>query len=244
MTAATNITPWKLPRDHPAPAALQIGFQSHAAGEPAIPGIVRLAIDLSRNISLDGQGLPSCSLELLRSTDFSPRTTCTRSLVGRGAVTSEIKLPGKAPVMVTGRLLAFYSSNQRGEHILARVVTGEPLPLAYVLPFMIVPQRGRFATRLLIRRMRLIQGICAPAHPYCFGNPYTLEGVYGHIAAFDLTLQRRFRYRGKSRSFLSASCDIPPELPLFVLPWARVALNYEGGGLAQQITVEMCQGRG
>jgi hypothetical protein len=203
-----------------------------------------MAIDLSRRITLDGKGLPSCSLQQLRSSYFDSGGTCAGSLVGRGAVTSEITLPGRAPVMVTGRMLAYYASDGGSEHILGRVVTGEPLRLTYVLPFTILPQRGSFATRLLIRKMRAIRGKCASGHPYCFGGPYSLEEIYGHIAALELNLQRRFKNRGEQHSFVSASCSMPAQLPLFTVRWARVTLGYQGGFKLQQAPPQMCQARG
>jgi len=112
---------------------------------------------------------------------------------------------------------------------MARVRTGAPLPLIYVIPFKIAKGPGAFGTSLVVRRMRAITGICI--HPNCF-SPYTLKGVYSRISKLQLSLHRRFHHDSTKESFLSARC---PARSGVAIPLASVSLDY--GSTAMGATV-------
>lgn len=230
MTASAAIAPTRLPRARRAPATLSMGFTSEDPSSQTIPELRQVELEVSRDFELRTAGLPSCPLARLRSAYSNARQACAGSLVGHGSVTSEITLPGREPVVVSGRLLAYFSSpRQRGPYVLAQVTTGEPLPLTYVIPFEIDKAKGPFGASLVARHMNLLQGICVQAHPDCFSDPYELTGVYGHISKFELSLHRVFTHAGKKRSFLSGRCPAPGKAPVPSFPLTQTNLAYATG---------------
>jgi hypothetical protein len=222
-----ELTPIKLPRSQPASATLLMHFTSSSVETPELE---RIDLEISRFVSFQASGLPSCSLAKLYSSSVNARDACAQSLVGHGSVTSAIAVPGQAPVVVSGHLLAFYALAQGEPRILAQVTTGEPLPLVYVIPFTMTRAARPFGTDLLVtrRRMRAIAGKCAPGHPNCFApSPYTLVGVYSHISSFSMSLHRLYQRRDKRESFVSAECPVPRSSSGLGFPLLRVRLKYD-----------------
>jgi hypothetical protein len=200
------------------PASLHVGFTSKAV-DGTTPALSEIEFGVSRVVELHTDGLPSCSFAELYSAVESPGHSCAKSLVGHGIVDSEIALSGEEPVNVEGHLSAFYVLRKEGRFILARVRTGAPMPLIYVIPFKIVKQReGAFGTYLVVHGMRAITGICI--RPNCF-SPYTLRGVYSRISRLELSLHRPYRHGAERDSFLNARC------PKKSFPLAFFALHYD-----------------
>jgi hypothetical protein len=229
MTASGKLLPAKLPRSGMAPATLRVGFTSYPINEAAVPDLSSIEIGLSRRVTLETAGLPSCSLSKLRSAYVNARQACSRSFVGHGSVTSEVTLPGQAPVVITGHLLAFYALAEGRPRVLAQVTSGEPLALTYVIPFEIAAAEAPFGASLVVRQMSHLQGICAVGHPNCFEDPYGLEGVYGHISSFKMSLHRIFSGAGSRRSFVNAGCPVPGRRSVGNFPLVRVDLRYTTG---------------
>ena len=243
ILSEATLTPRKLPRSPPAPATLLMQFQMPSVEGPSAE-LDRIDLEVSRHVSFQTSGLPSCSLMKLYSSNA--REACAQSLVGHGHVTSEIAVPGQAPVVVSGHLLAFYAFAQGEPRILAQVTTGEPLPLVYVIPFTMARAARPFGTDLLVPRSRMttIAGKCVPGYPNCFApNPYTLVGVYSHILAFSMSLHRLFRAGGRPESFVSAECPAPPEFSGAGFPLLGVRLRFNFGlvpGLLEEVTRTPC----
>jgi len=227
MTASGEVLPHNLPRGSFAPAALRLGFTSAAVdGSPELAGI---AFDLSRMVRFDTAGLPSCPAAALYAPRVSARRVCADSFVGTGSVASQIAPPGQAPAAVSGALEAFYSRSGGQPRILARVVTGDPLPLTYVIPFEIV-ERGQSAPSLVVTRMDRLQGQCRAPRGGCFGQPYALEGVYSRIESLKMSLHR----------LVAARCPAPGRQPAAMLPLGRVSLSYAAGGTLSAPLVQRC----
>ncbi len=153
-----SIVPSTLPRAQRAPVTVRVGFTSAPAGG-RVPKLSSLALQITRNVAIQAKGLPSCPLGELFSSYADPATVCRNSLIGHGVVTSEIILPGQTPAVATGKLLAFYSVGEGGPRVLADVRTETP-PLNYVIPFELEKAHGPFGTRLVVHKMRTINGIC------------------------------------------------------------------------------------
>jgi hypothetical protein len=247
VLAMGTVSPAKLPRSGQAPVTLRMGFQSSPIGG-LVPELDKISFEVTRHVELSAEDWPqSCSPAKLYSPQVDARRACAGSLIGHGSVTSEITVPGQAPVNVTGRLLAFYASAGGRPRILAQVTTGEPLPLVYVIPFTIEPAAGSYGTTLAVsqERMRAINGRCASGHPNCFGpDPYTLEGVYGHISRLSMSLHRVVPQRGRGLSFVEGGCPVPPDFSTGVFDLLRISLGYADGTGASLVVYAACRALG
>lgn len=227
-TVTTAIVPAKLPRSQPIPITLRIGFTSKAINSSETPELSKISLEISRNVTFQTAGLPSCPISRLFSYG-NARQTCARSLVGHGSVVSEVTLPGKAPATIDGHLMAFYNdeglSTRSNPHILAQVTSGGEKPFIYVLPFQIERTARAFGTRLIVRHMRRVLG--KPV----YSGAYQFRGVYGHISKFELSLHRLFRRHGKRESIVSTDCPRPdhPMIDVPFFPLVRVSFAYASG---------------
>lgn len=224
----SEIFPTRLTRSQPAPITLRIGFSSKAKNRPETPELSQVSLELSRRVAFQTEGLPSCPLARLLSSYRNARHICAGSLVGHGFVVTEVSLPGKAPIRIDGRLLAFYNEEglgtQSNPYILAQVITGGEEPLTYVLPFQIERTPGAFATRLIIHHMLSVRG------KPLYGGAYQLRGIYGRISSFEITLHRLFRRHGKRESLVSTDCPDPhPTIDEPLFPPVKVTLEYANG---------------
>ncbi|MGN6274490.1 MAG: hypothetical protein ACTHNP_00990 [Solirubrobacterales bacterium] len=218
-----SFAPEALPRAGAAPISLKLGFEV-AAEEGVQSSIESIAIDISRRIVLRGKGLPSCPPLTLLSEYGAAE--CPKSLVGHGRVVSEIRERGGEPVIVNGKLRAYYSFAHKVPQILALVQTGPPMDLSYVIPFQIIRQKGTYRTRLFVHNMRHVYGICLGVG--CYWGTYGLNGIYTRISDFELSLHRRFFAEGQRRSFVSAGCAVPGKQRGLSFPLARVTLGFDG----------------
>jgi hypothetical protein len=209
-TVRAALLPRRLPRANQGPAALRFDFTSRAANPPGVPQLGAISFDLSRHLSLDTSGIRSCPLRALYRT---ARNVCRGSVLGHGAVDSELRLEGEE-AQVEGTMTAFYGRDEGQPRILGRVrVSHGPEEVIYVLPFRIDEMRGRFGTKLAIPEMPHITGIITRgARVYSF--PYG----YGRISRFTLSLNRH--------GFVTASCPAPKRSGGLNFQLMRATLDY------------------
>lgn len=236
--ASAGVTPIALPRDGFAPAQLRVAFKSIPAAGAPTPELRRIALEIGEQVRF-GSGLPSCPLVKL----YEKANPCPQSVVGHGTVASEITPPGGQPTAAKGTLVAYFNQTHRQSRVLARVETGKPLSLTYVIPFSIKPAAGLYGSELVVARMRRIVGKCTASHPNCFAQPYTLKGVYGHISDFRMVLARDLSTGAGRRSFVEASCPAEPGHNDAVLAVMRATLTYADGSEGNGVVPQFCKVR-
>ncbi len=220
-----DIAPSKLPRFEPAPVSVQLGGKIKGADAADPPVLKRIVLDINRHGVLQAKGLAKCSLAKLNSVS-SPeaRSVCGDALVGHGNVTSRVTLPGQDAFASNGPLLAFNGVHKGRPAIFAQVATGAPLPLTYVIVFEVTKTSGTFGTRLT-------------------GTLPSIASEYGYISAFDLSLSRRYAYRGQSLSYASADCPAPAGFPGASFPLAKVSYEFTSGRKLGATLVRECKVR-
>jgi hypothetical protein len=222
-----EISPKKLPRHGSAPVRVSVSAEiaSTRKGKNP-PQLQRIEIAINRHGILDPTGLPTCEVE-----DIQPATTenaleaCRGSLVGHGSFSARVLLPEQAPFPSTGRIYAFNGTYKGRPAILAHVYGTNPAPTSITLPFTISRSGGAFATTLRASLPRV-------------------TSEWGYVTGLELTLDRRYVYRGRVRSFVSASCPAPPNLPGAVFSFARARFGFEGRTVSPPPLVRNCKARG
>lgn len=236
VDAGGGTEPSPLPRGEAVPIALDVRFESIEPHEGSAPSLNRIAIELSRRVSVDTTGLPSCPLHELYATAAVVAEECGRSRLGSGSVRQEIPIGGAA-IPVEGTLTAYLGSDRGAPMVLARVETAEPAPLVYVIPFAIERSSTTGRTSLVAHQMRTLRGVCPAGQPNCFADPYGVKDIYSRISRLQLHLKRAFRHAGTARSLLSASCPASRRHPRGRFALAEVALRYSNGArIERQIT--------
>jgi hypothetical protein len=219
-----SLAPKALPRSQPAPVALRVAGDFRATRGAPLPQLQMISIAFNSNAGrLYDSGLSTCRVESIQpATAAGARRVCPRAIVGSGHLVLRSHLEGQRPFAVKAGLLVFNGPRRHGhEQILAQAYTSDP-PGAFVLTFKLTRRGGRFGTVISTALPREVR-------------------PWAYLTHFDMTLHRRYRYRGEGRSFLSAACAAPAGFPGAVFPLARATYGFDNGQQLRVTTVRSCR---
>jgi hypothetical protein len=185
-----GISPVKLPRHGFAPATARIVGKIGTADGTHPPALRHVELDVDKTIRVDAAGLPTCRPGQLeaRSTADAKRA-CGGAIVGSGSAEVEVAFPEQAPFSSTGPLVLFNGGvNGKTTKVFLHAYVDVPAPTAIVVPATVTRiHQGRFGLHIEAAIPRIAGGA-------------------GSATGFELKIGRRFTYKGKKRSFLSAGC--------------------------------------
>jgi hypothetical protein len=220
-----GISPRKLPRHERAPVSVHLAGGIHTVDDSPLPRVDRLKLELAWRGLLFTHGLPVCPRVRLRGIDSRQAiASCGGSLVGHGRLFAKIFVPNQAPFGIRANLLAFNGKTKVGRPaVLVHAYTTDP-PVSFVIPFSVRRQKGAFRTVLVTTLKRSV-------------------GTWPHVSNFRIEVARDFWYRGKRRSYLSASCPVPPKFTAGFLSFARATYTFAGGEELAIESVRSCRAR-
>ncbi len=205
-----GLSPLKLPRDRLAPVTVRLEGGLQTADGSLLPRVTRVELGLPKQGVLSTRGLPVCPRGRLHDTKSAEAlSACGAALVGWGKLEAQVQLPNQAAFAIHARLLAF-NAQVRGHRAVVLHATATSPPTSVVLPFLLEHRDGRLGTALV-------------------ANLPPALGPWPHLARFEITLSRRFAYRGRNRSFLSASCPIPRRFTAGFFSFARATFTLADG---------------
>jgi hypothetical protein len=209
VTFNADFTPHTLPRDKPAPVSVKVEGKVATADGSHPPALRWLEIKLHRSGNLDANGLQTCSAPSLQSTSTATALErCRPALVGKGSFHAAVSLGREIPT--GGKILAFNSRRAGRQALVLHLFAGTPVRFTLVVPLTVGRLReGQFGT---IMRAKIPK----------------LAGGLGSVTEIDLTIGRRYSFRGERRSYVSAACSAPNSLPGGVFNFARANFRFEG----------------
>jgi hypothetical protein len=185
-----GISPTKLPRHGSAPVTARIIGDISTRDGSHPPALQDLEAEIERTIEVDAVGLPTCAAKQLAATSSATaKKVCGDAIVGSGTAEVEVAFPEQKPFRSTGPLLLF----NNGVHgattsVLLHAYVDVPAPTAVIVKAKVTRiHHGRFGLRLQAHVPKIAGGA-------------------GSATAFDLKIGRRYTYKGRKKSFLSASC--------------------------------------
>lgn len=220
-----GISPLRLPRDRTAPASVRLSGELRTDDRSRLPRLRRVELALAGRGGLDVRGLPICRRSRLRGA--SPETAmavCGTALVGHGRLDVKVFFPGQRPFVYRASLRAFNGRTPEGEPLVWLHVFGPDPPSAFVLSFAVRNRRGDFPTALVATVPREV-------------------GPWPHVARFAMTFGRRYSHRGRLRSYLNASCPVPPRFTAGIFPFARATYEFVNGRRLEIEIVRSCRVR-
>lgn len=216
-----GISPLRLPRSRPAPVSVHLEGGLRTADGSTLPRLRKVEIDLPDRGVISTRDLPLCSQRRLRNTIGSQAlAVCGPALVGRGLLRAEVALPAQAPFTIRAQLLVFNGRLSGGRRALLVHAYATRPPTSVVVPFVLRRRAGGFGTELVAALPPVL-------------------GPWPRLADFEMTLGRRYRSHGRRRSFLSATCPIPPRFTAGFLSLARATYTFVGG---RRLGVEIVRG--
>jgi hypothetical protein len=190
VTDDGGISPVKLPRHGSAPITARIfgGISTRDGSHP--PALENLELDVDRTIAIDALGLPTCRAGQIASrTTAEAKRVCREAIVGSGAAEVEVAFPEQEPFSSTGPLVLFNGGvHGKATVLFLHAYVDVPAPTAIVVRATVTRiHRGRFGLHIAARIPKIAGGSGSPTK-------------------FTLKIGRRFTYKGRERSFLTASC--------------------------------------
>jgi hypothetical protein len=206
-----EITPNHLPRTQAAPVSVRVAGNVKTTDGVRLPQLQKISVAINRAGHLYDKGLPTCRVASIQpATEAVARKRCAGSIVGDGHVTLVVRLPSQADYISRNNLLAFNGPRRHGHKlILAQIYSKNP-PGAIILTFTVKRHSGAFGN------------VIETTLPSYASN-------WAYLTQFEMTLGRTYRWHGKERSYVSASCAAPAGFPGVLFPFAKASYYFAGG---------------
>jgi hypothetical protein len=224
VTLDGGLSPLALPRHEPAPVSVRLAGGLQTTDGTLLPRVKRVELDLPGQGVIDTDGLPTCPVRKLRNTtDEAALAACLDALVGRGNLEAQVLVPNQEPFAVHAQILAFNGLVGGRRAVIFHAFAAQP-PTVVVLPFLLRLERSGLRTHLI-----------ADLPPEL--------GPWPHFAHFEVKLFRRFDFRGRERSYLSASCPIPQQFTAGFFSFAKASFTLTGGRRVGTSITRSCRAR-
>jgi hypothetical protein len=221
-----GIAPTALPRHLNAPISVRVDGTIKTLSGERPPALRWISIAINRGGRIETQGLPVCRRSQIEaSTSAQALAVCGAALVGEGHYVGAVSFPEQSAFPLRGRILAFNTVIAGQRAILAHVYGIDPLPNSRIFVFHIRAGQGTYGT------------ILTAALPVSLNR-------HGYLKRISLELERRYRFRGRTRSYLSAACAAPAGLHSALFPFVRVAMTFADGRKLASTLIRSCRVRG
>jgi hypothetical protein len=191
QSIAVNLTPQKRSATKPTPVTLDVTTatgNATTANHVPIPAVEAI-VDFPKGLSVFAKGYPTCNAGLLQSTSTEVALeACKKAKIGGGEGTADLVVGSKVfPVVTT--ITAFNGVPQGGKPvILLHTYSQSPVQTTLVLVGVVSNYNKQgFGARL---------DVSIPL----------IAGGQGAITGFHVKVFKKFTYKGKQRSYISATC--------------------------------------
>lgn len=221
-----RLTPRKLPRSGTAPVAVEVGGKVSTTNGTELPQLQKLQIEINRHGRIDGTGLPTCDAEAIRTaSNGRALAVCGPALVGEGTFAGMISLPGSTPFPFEGELLLFNAREHGRPALLGHIYSPHPFATSFVIAFQVRSEhRGEYGTMLSANLKKAL-------------------GAKKNLTGIEMSLSRRYTYRGQAHSYVSAGCPAPKGFPSVNYPLARTRFGFAGGATLTTVLNRTCGAR-
>ncbi len=184
------------PKALPAKTFAPISFHGSAGVSTKdgshIPPAESTELLVDRHIAIDTAGLPTCTLgQIQASAPAAAMKACGDALIGRGTSTAQVQFPEQASFDAKGPLLAFNGPAEGGyggyHEQLWYVYADVPVPTALIAVAKVSKASAPYGYRISVSIPKIAGGA-------------------GSFAGAEFTIDRKWNYKGKEHSFLSAEC--------------------------------------
>lgn len=207
-----GLSPKTLPRTGTAPVSVTVAGRITTTDDSPPPQLQTLRIEINRRGRIDSKGLPVCPYDRIQpASSARALASCRSALVGRGRFWANIVLSGQEPYPSQGQLLVFNGRLHGRPVLYGQIYAPKPFATSFVITFSVRRvHHGRFGT------------VLTASLPRALGN-------WGYVTAIRMNLSRRYVYRGRRHSYLSAGCPAPPGFPGASFALARTSFRFSGG---------------
>jgi len=190
LTFNGGFNPDKLPKKTLAPISLTVGGKIKTRDGSHPPALKEVLVETDRNGAVTTVGFPTCRTSQLQSQDTdSAEAICRKAIIGKGRTSVVIALAEQKPISVTSNLLVFNGGTRGG------------VTTFLIHAFITVPTPAAIVTTVKIKKINKGRyGLLSVA------SIPKIAGGSGSVTSFSLTINKRYTYKGKKLSVLSAKC--------------------------------------
>ncbi len=211
ITLTSQVQPYKLPRDKPAPIAVFVAghLQAPHGGIPS--QLQKMTVKVNRHGLLQSKGLPVCPMSRLQPASTERAlSSCGDAVIGSGQFWAHIVLPDQGAYGTHGRLLIFNGRKDGHPVLLTHIFTANPFFSSFVITFAIKKIKGPYGTEL------------SASLPEALGS-------WGYVDRIKLTLKRKYTWKGEQLSYFNSSCPAPKGVKRIVFPLAQASFDFAEG---------------
>ena len=223
MTTSAKLSPKKLPREGRAPVAVSLGWKVATTDGSTPPSLKNLRIEINRNGILDPTGLPICPYAKIQPASTQRALqNCRSSLVGKGSFAAQVGIEGQESYVAKGKMVVFNSEKGGKPVLFGQIYSAYPFANSFVIVFKVSREKkGEYGTVLDATL------------------PATLR-AWGNLTEINMRLSRKYGYQGEKRSFLSANCPTPSDVPTASFKLARTSFAFVGGQKLGSTLTDSC----
>jgi len=190
LTFNGGITPSKLPKKELAPITLNVTGDIATSDNSHVPALKEFVLETDKNGAVDAKGLATCKLgKLEATTSGAAEKACKSSIIGKGTTDVEVLFPEQAPIPIKSKLLLFNGGVSGGKTTFyLHAFLTQPIASAVVTTVKITKtHNGRYGLKSVASIPKIANGA-------------------GSVTNFSLSISKKFNYKGKKHSVLSAKC--------------------------------------
>jgi hypothetical protein len=227
VSMSGELLPHVLPRKGVAPVSVTVGGKISTTDETEPPQLRQMTVEINRHGRIESTGLPICNAGKIRTaSNGRALAICGNALVGEGKFSGTVTLPGSAPYPIEGKLLMFNGREHGHPALLGHIYTPHPFATSFVISFAISAKRkGNYGTVLTADLRKAL------------GSKKNLTGI-------EMTLSRRYSYKGRRRSYVSAGCPAPKGVRSVPYALARTSFAFADGRKLGEVLNRSCGARG
>lgn len=224
-----KLSPEKLPREGTAPISVSVGWDISTTDGSPPPKLKTLGIEINRKGQFSTEGLPICPYARIQPASTQRAlSNCRSALVGRGSFSANIGLRGQEgeSYAAQGQLLVFNGEAKGKPVLFGQIYAAHPFATSFVITFKFSKiKKGEYGTALSATL------------------PASLRS-WGDLTGIQMNLSRRYHFKGKPRSYISAGCPAPKGSHLASFRLARTSFSFTGGKQLSSTVSETCKARG
>lgn len=186
IDGTSGVAPKALSKTKYTPIAFTAAGSIRALDGTQPPPLKEVLLD-TKNAAVNTKGYPACSSGKLQSRDTKTvEAVCKSAIIGKGTTTVSVKFPEQAPIPAKSPLLVFNGG------------TSGSNTTFYIHAYLTQPITTAIVTTVKIKKVG--NGLKTVT------SVPKIAGGSGSVTSFSLKIDKKFTYKGKKVSVLSAKC--------------------------------------
>jgi len=191
LDAEGGFEPNALPKNKNAPIITHGGGKLSTVSGDIPPVLDSFVLEFDKHGAVDTTGIPVCTRGKLVATDVkAARRACGKAIVGKGFGKAVVAFPEQGPIKVGSPITLFNGPKKGGnDTIIAHAHLDYPGPATFIVPIVIEKiHRGVYGYRVVVKIPKI-------------------AGGYGHPVSGSAKVGRKWTFKGKKHSYISARCQ-------------------------------------